>query len=100
MSDKEKEEGISVKVNVRIPTKQYELMKKFGETLGMETDAGCLKYFLSVGLQASAGGIASLQVVESNAQAVKELRRMNDSVDQQAKQMDLVDEARKAGQKR
>ncbi len=92
MSDKEKEEGISVKVNVRIPTKQYELMKKFGETLGMETDAGCLKYFLCVGLQASAGGIASLQVVESNAQAVSELKRMNDSVDQ-VKQMDLVEEA-------
>ncbi len=93
--DNEKEEAKSVKVNVRIPTRQYELMKKFGETLGIETDAGCLKHFLAVGLQASAGGIASVMVAESNGQAINELKRMNDSVDQ-VKQMDLVEEAARA----
>jgi hypothetical protein len=94
LSDKEKNESKSVRVSVRIPRKQHELMKKFGETLGMDTDGGCLKYFLAIGIQASAGGIASLQVVESNTQAVGELRRMNDSVDY-AKQLDLVEQASK-----
>jgi hypothetical protein len=94
LSDKDRDDSRSVRVNVRIPRKQYELMRKFGETLGMDTDGGCLKHFLAVGIQASAGGIASLQVVESNAQAVGELKRMNDSVDY-AKQLDLVEQAAK-----
>jgi hypothetical protein len=92
LSDNDQDESRSVRVNVRIPRKQYELMRKFGETLGMDTDGGCLKHFLAIGIQASAGGIASLQVVESNSQAVGELKRMNDSVDY-AKQLDLVEQA-------
>jgi hypothetical protein len=92
LSDNDQDDSRSVRVNVRIPRKQYELMRKFGETLGMDTDGGCLKHFLAIGIQASAGGIASLQVVESNSQAVGELKRMNDSVDY-AKQLDLVEQA-------
>jgi hypothetical protein len=74
-------------------------MRKFGETLGMDTDGGCLKHFLAVGIQASAGGIASLMSVEANGQAVGELKRMNDSVDY-AKQLDLVEQAAKAPSRR
>lgn len=85
----------SVRVNVRIPRKQYEMMKRFGEVLGFETDGACVKHFLTVGLQASAGGILSIKSVELNADAVHQLKRMNDSVDL-AKQMDLIEAAQEA----
>lgn len=85
----------SVRVNVRIPRKQYEMMKRFGDVLGMETDGACVKHFLTVGLQASAGGILSIKSVELNADAVAQLRRMNESMDY-VKQLDLVEAAKEA----
>lgn len=92
MSDNMESDEKSVRVNVRIPRKQYELMKKFGEVLGLETDGACVKHFVTLGLQSSAGGISSIQVVQSNADAVQELKRMNDRVDQ----LDLIEQAKKA----
>jgi hypothetical protein len=95
LSDNDKEESISQRVSVRIPRKQYEMMRKFGETLGMNTDGGCLKHFLAIGLQASAAGIASVMSVETSGSTLIELRRMNDHADNHAKQLDLVEEASK-----
>lgn len=84
----------SVRVNVRIPRKQYDLMKKFGEVLGLETDGACVKHFVTLGLQASAGGISSIQAVKNTDDMLLEVKRMNDSVEQ----MDLVKEAQKGSQ--
>lgn len=82
----------SVRVNVRIPRKQYELMKKFGEVLGLESDGACVKHFVILGLQASAGGISSIQAVKNTDEVIQEVKRMNDSVEQ----LDLVKEVQKA----
>jgi hypothetical protein len=48
-----------------------------------------------MGLQASAGGISSIQVADNNLEAINELKRMNDNIDT-VKQMDLVEEAARA----
>lgn len=81
----------SARVTVRIPRKQYELMKKFGEVLGLETDGACVKHFVTLGLQASAGGISSIQAVKNTDDMLLEVKRLNNA----AEQLDLVKETQK-----
>ncbi len=95
MSDKDNEDATSIRINVRIPRRQYDLMRRFGSVLGFETDSACAKHFVTMGLQASAGGISSIQVADNNLEAINELKRMNDNIDT-VKQMDLVEEAARA----
>lgn len=80
MSDNNEDK--SVRVNVRIPRKQYDLMKTFGEVLGLETDGACVKHFVTLGLQSAAGGISAIQSVQNSADSLAEIKRMNDAVEQ------------------
>lgn len=97
MSDNEQQsDDRSVRLNVRIPRKQYEMMKRFGDALGFETDSASIKHFLTLGLQASASGVHALLNVDAVRDSVIELKRMNDAVEQ----MDLVKEVEAASRAR
>lgn len=65
MARKRKESGPpSVRVNVYIPKGTHELMRDLGGVLGFRTDAHCLRHFLTLGIQASAGSISAVRSVD------------------------------------
>lgn len=92
----------SYRMNIRIPMAQYELMKKHGAVMGLTTDAACVKHFLTMGLQATAGTFSS---VITGSATVEFMQKMKDAMteatnDVNAKQLDIVEEAKKKGQPR
>ncbi len=82
------------RVNLRLTEGQYDLMRKLGGCLGIELDSQCAKHFFLLGMQNSMSSLITsqngdvLKVLEGFARAVSEV--------DQAKQMDLVDEASRA----
>lgn len=89
----------SVRVNVRIPKAQHELMREFGEILGLpDTDGACVKHFIAMGIQACAGGISSIKAVRNSTETLDQLKMLNAlnlAQVESAKQLDLVEEAGK-----
>ena len=89
----------SVRVNVRIPKAQHELMREFGEILGLpDTDGACVKHFIAMGIQACAGGISSIKAARTTSETLSELKAFNaglQEIKESAKQLDLVEEVAK-----
>lgn len=90
------EDSNSERINIRIPKTQYKLIRKFGETIGLESDSACVRHFLAIGIQATMGSFSTLQAVEQSKRMFEEMKSMfceTNGVD--AEQMDIVEEAKK-----
>lgn len=90
------EDSNSERINIRIPKSQYKLIRKFGETIGLESDSACVRHFLAMGIQATMGSFSSLLAVEQSKGMMEDLKNLileTDGV--KAEQMDIVDEVKK-----
>lgn len=83
----------SYRMNIRIPRRQYELMRKHGAVMGLDTDAACVKYFLTMGLQATAGSLSSVLVKDNMEEAFGKMLNIMQATNDQVKQLDLVEES-------
>lgn len=81
----------SHRMNVRIPMAQYELMMKFGSVLGLTTDAACVKHFLTLGLQSSAGSLTSVLSSANSDKILDIFQKMTEGDNQHVEQLDLVE---------
>lgn len=61
------EEEASVRINVRIPPALYKNIMELGGTLGQASPASAVRYFLTLGVQASMGSIGAVRVQQQIA---------------------------------
>ena len=91
MTDKDS----SYRMNIRIPREQYELMRKHGAVMGLVTDAACVKHFLTMGLQVTAGSLSSVLVKDKMDEVFGQMLNLMQATNEEAKQLDLVEESNK-----
>lgn len=92
----EENEGSSFRMNIRIPMEQYKLMKKHGAVMGLMSDASCVKHFLALGLQATAGTLSSVISSSVSVEFMQEMMKAMKATDgADAVQPDIVEEAEK-----
>lgn len=73
--------GPSVRVNVYLPLKSYDLMKQLGDVLGLPGDAACVRHFTMLGIQAGAGSIAAVSSIEQNKSTLQFLGDFNKNLE-------------------
>jgi hypothetical protein len=70
MENEEDRDEKSKRVNIRIPTKQYNRMMTYAEVLGLDTDSAVLKHFLNLGLQFGGASLAAQISSDTNKEAL------------------------------
>jgi len=76
--EQENNDSASVRINVRIPRAQYEMLKNYGRVLGLDTDSACLKHFLTIGLQSSAGTFSNIITGATSVEFMKKIMEVSE----------------------